>query len=109
MLRNMPSPLMHKSNAYSYEEEVRILIDCIDHSISGLRNRLECGIEIKVNTLRLIKNIYVSPFADKWFYLLLQSILKEREMSELLLWSNMRVTPEHDQFGVPAHRRSREN
>jgi hypothetical protein len=87
------SPLTRKPIAYSYEQEVRAIIDHLDHRLPDLQERLGKGIDIVVNPQHLIQKIYVSPLADDWFFKLLLAILKDHGMDGLVSWSNMRMPP----------------
>lgn len=60
----------YKRKSFEYEKEVRALIR--DHSMLG-----KDGIEIKVNLDEMVEKIYVSPYAPRWFFELVQDIVKK--------------------------------
>ena len=98
LLSSRRACLTKKAEAYSYEQEVRIIIDHIDENLDDLKERLGSGIEITINLQKLIKQIYLSPQADVWFYDLVKSILKDHDMDVKLSWSNMHVAPKGEVF-----------
>ncbi len=98
LLTSRRAPLMKKAKAYSYEQEIRIIIDHLDHHLPDLKERLGAGLDVEINIKRLINKIFVSPLADIWFFNLLKRILKYHGMSDLVLWSNMRSTPIDEVF-----------
>ena len=91
-------PLTKKASAYSYEDEVRVILDHIGDNLDDLKEKLGAGVDLKVDTKELINKIYVSPEADNWFYNLVKSILNDLGMEEIMKWSNMRTTPKDEVF-----------
>lgn len=98
LLYSKRAPLTKKPVAYSYEQEVRLIIDHLDRHLPDLKERLGIGIDIVINPQSLINKIYVSPLADAWFFELLKSYLQDHGMDNLISWSNMRVAPVEEVF-----------
>jgi len=72
------APLMHKSNFYTYEQEVRL----IGYSpLSQLKEvRSEFGTKINLNMLNLIQELKVSPYAPNWFFELVKAVCKKYDL-----------------------------
>lgn len=103
LLDSRRAPLTKKPIAYSYEKEVRVIMDLfnflhLEADLENLKKRLGLGINIAINPQNLIKKIHVSPLADAWFFDLLKCTLKDHNMDNLLSWSNMRVAPVDEVF-----------
>jgi hypothetical protein len=57
-------PFVHKRKSFEHEKEIRVI-----HSVFHKPHEespFEYGSNIKVNSDRLIKNIYVQPNAPRW-------------------------------------------
>lgn len=63
----------YKREAFSHEKEFRIIIeDIIKNSFRDWDKK------IKVDLNMLVENIYISPYAEKWFSALVKDIIKNR-------------------------------
>ncbi len=95
LLSSRRAPLTKKPTAYSYEQEVRVIIDHFDQPLAqaDFKQRLGVGIDVAINPQSLVDQIYVSPLADAWFFELIKRTLQDHGMDKLVSWSNMRVAP----------------
>ncbi|MBP9708699.1 MAG: hypothetical protein KBD78_13760 [Oligoflexales bacterium] len=100
LLTSRRAPLTKKPIAYTYEQEVRVIIDYLNQPPiqADFKNRLGLGIDIAINPQSLINQIYASPLADAWFFELLKRMLQDHGMDNLLSWSSMRVAPVNEVF-----------
>lgn len=99
-LKKYRTPLTKKYKAYSYESEIRIIIDHIDQIGAGddIKEKLGEGIDLNIDVHKLINKVHVSPLADKWFFNLLKIILNDYGMKNLVSWSAMFLTPKEEVF-----------
>lgn len=74
------SPFFYKRKSFSYEQEIRALVQTLDDVPIEKREKnypegiYPYGIGIKIDINLLIENIYISPYAPNWFYDLIKSI-----------------------------------
>ena len=74
------SPFFYKRKSFSYEQEIRALVQTLDDAPIEEREKkypqgiYPYGIGIKIDVNLLIENIYISPYAPNWFYDLIKSI-----------------------------------
>lgn len=59
---------VYKLSSYKYEDEVRAVY---------IKNSKEIGLDFEVDLVQLVNEVYVSPFAPKWFVELVQKLVKE--------------------------------
>lgn len=64
------SPDANKRLSFEFEKEVRAII--FDHTKSG-----DLGIEVAVDLSELLKGVYISPYAPKWFKEIVEDILSK--------------------------------
>jgi hypothetical protein len=88
-----PSEILHYKNiAYEYEAEVRVIFDGV-----GLNDTEPTMISetytIGINPQVFATEIVVSPFADDWFYDLVQHEMEEFDMAALVQWSSLKFKP----------------
>lgn len=79
-------PFIHKRDAYSYEEEVRLI--AIKNPESGYdydweKEKVQAGFYVSCDLNILIDEIVISPFSENWFYELVQDILTMYKMDDL--------------------------
>lgn len=76
---NTMYPLIHKHNAYSYEDEVRLINqvnqDGWIHDWS--KEEVFEGIFIETNINYLIREIIISPYSPRWFFDIVQDLSKK--------------------------------
>lgn len=72
------APFMHKSNFYTYEQEVRII--GYNSFCKFKEMRADFGTKIKLDITNLIQEIKVSPYAPNWFFELLKSVCKKYDL-----------------------------
>lgn len=69
------APFMHKSNFYTYEQEVRLI--GYNLSCEFKESRTDFGTKLDVDIKNLIQEIRVSPYAPNWFMELVISVCKK--------------------------------
>ncbi|HHP1331796.1 TPA: hypothetical protein ACRXX4_000756 [Klebsiella quasipneumoniae] len=72
------APFMHKSNFYTYEQEVRII--GYNSFCKFKEMRADFGTKIKLDITNLIQEIKVSPYAPNWFFELVKSVCKKYDL-----------------------------
>ena len=81
--------LHYKNIGYEYEGEVRVIfgweLGCVDPAKLGEK----CTIEISPKDF--VTEIVVSPFAERWFYDLVQHEMGTHKMAELVKWSALNL------------------
>lgn len=98
---NMFDRFMHKRISFLHESEVRI-VKILSKYLSSYINDVEyknkeapLGIEMDIDLIELVENIYVNPYSDKWFYdstsIVIDSICPK--LSSKINWSNMKSNP----------------
>lgn len=65
----------YKLKAYTYENELRVVIDTF-HNTFNERPPAEYGLKIDIDVEKLIRSIIIAPNAPKWFFELIQDIVK---------------------------------
>lgn len=68
--------LIHKRNAYEYENELRVLTRIIYNNGENIGNKV--GEKCFVNINSLIDEIWISPYAPDWFVTTLRNLLKSK-------------------------------
>ncbi|MBV5327787.1 MAG: hypothetical protein JZU65_09140 [Chlorobium sp.] len=88
-----PSEILHYKNiGYEYEAEVRVIFDgvkLIDTEPAMIIETYTTGI----NPQGFATEIIVAPFADDWFYDLVQHEMEEFDMAALVQWSSLKFKP----------------
>jgi hypothetical protein len=81
----------YKVTAYSYEKEVRVILDLFNqkHNIS----RTVEGFTVPINLNDLLRSIVISPEAPEWFYQLIQKIVLKYELSTKVKRSKLSLNP----------------
>ncbi len=65
----------HKLKAYSYENEIRAVVDTFHHT-DNTRPLADYGLKINIDVEKLIRSIVIAPNAPKWFFMLIQDVMK---------------------------------
>ena len=81
---NMNYPVIHKHEAYNFEDEVR-LIHLIKQSyweMDWSKEEVEEGIYINTNLNELIEEVVIGPYSPKWFYELIQNISDKYKLNK---------------------------
>ena len=84
-----PKILHYKNIAYKYEEEVRVIFDCVESGYGDPPAGEICPLRISPQIF--VTEIIVSPFADEWFKTLVHHEMKNYKMAELVNWSNLNI------------------
>ena len=74
---NSNYPLLHKHDAYSYEEEVRLIYRKMPESgwvYDWTKEEVLEGLYIRCEINKLIDKIVISPFSQNWFFKLIKDI-----------------------------------
>lgn len=66
---NMFWPYIHKKKEFEYEKELRCLINRSDAVTPNLK--------VKINSKKLINNIYINPFAPNWFQKVVEDLCEK--------------------------------
>jgi hypothetical protein len=79
---NSNHPFLFKQKAYNYENEIRLIYSLAEKSDSEWKydwskEEVEQGLYIKVDLVKLIDKIVLSPYSPKWFYELINDITKK--------------------------------
>lgn len=69
------APFMHKSNFYTYEQEVRLI--GYNPLCKFKEKRPDFGIKVNLDIINLIQEIRVSPYAPNWFFELVKLVCKK--------------------------------
>jgi hypothetical protein len=79
---------MHKRKCFAYEQEVRLIKE-----MSGKDRPI--GIEVPIDLKKIIQYIYVSPFAEEWYYNVVGVVIKKFApiFAKKLKWSNIKEAP----------------
>lgn len=83
--------LRFKHKAYSYEREVRIVINRTNHNASN-KEQPE-GIKVRVNINNLIRSVVVSPEAGTWFHEQVHDLVKRYQLNAHVRKSKLTYLP----------------
>lgn len=87
---NYFNPVMHKRIAFKHEKEVRIVKANIDYMNNHKLATPESGIKIKTSLLQNIKTVYVNPYADKWYYDMVNKLFQRLKILIPIKWSEIK-------------------
>lgn len=87
------APLMHKSEFYSFENEVRLLIYNPNADLLSKRPDDDRGTVVDINLAQLIQEIRVAHDAPEWFFNLIKSITKKYSVDAKVIRSKMSKAP----------------
>lgn len=89
----LPSTILHYKNiGYEYEAEVRVIFDGVEQGRPDPAMLGETCI-IRICPQNFATEIIVSPFADDWFYDLVQHEMEEFDMAAFVKWSSLKFKP----------------
>lgn len=86
-------PFFYKRKAYEHEKELRAIIDQRRASKDAIEE--QTGWHLRVEVGELLESVYVSPFAQRWFYELVQGILRRYDLQIPVEHSELTGTVEH--------------
>ncbi|EMO4451904.1 DUF2971 domain-containing protein [Klebsiella michiganensis] len=72
------APFMHKSNFYTYEQEVRLI--GYNPLCQFKEKRSDFGTKVNLDITNLIQEIRVSPYAPNWFFELVKLVCKKYDL-----------------------------
>ncbi|MHA2770917.1 DUF2971 domain-containing protein [Vibrio harveyi] len=87
------APLMHKSDFYAFENEVRLMAYKPSAKLLSTRPEGDRGTTVKVNLNILIQEVRVAHDAPEWFFQLVDSVTKKFNVSAPVVRSKMRKLP----------------
>lgn len=88
-----PSTILHYKNiGYEYEAEVRVIFDGVELGRPDPAMLGETCL-IRICPQDFTTEIIVSPFADDWFYDLVQQEMEKFKMAALVQWSSLKFKP----------------
>ena len=87
------APLLHKSEFYSFENEVRLLAYNPEDDLLSERSKDDAGTVLNVCLNDLIDEIRVAHNAPEWFYKLVQSVAIKYDVSANVVRSKMHQSP----------------
>jgi len=94
---NFYSPFVYKRLSFEHENEIRAIVQKIPVDSSRVGNLdielCDYGDDINVDIDTLIDKIYVSPLAPKWFYELVQAIVKRYKLDKEVMYSDLNQEP----------------
>lgn len=98
---NIYNRFMHKRLSFKHESEVRIvkiLHEYTPQYMNGVNQNEKTppsGIEMEINLIELIDNVYINPYADECFYDSTKSIIECLcpELLQKMKWSYMKSEP----------------
>lgn len=87
---NLNSTVLHKNIAYSFEEEIRLMytvntVDSWDYDWESEKNKN--GKSLKINLDYLIDEIVLSPFAEPWYFMMIENLLEKYGLKKKLKYS----------------------
>lgn len=90
---NLLFPIIHKQNAYKYEEEIR-LIHKVDYPQIGKtydwnKEDIQEGKLIKANLISLIQEIIIGPFSPKWMTDLIEDLTMKYGLTKKITKSKL--------------------
>lgn len=88
---NIFNPVIHKQNAYSYEDEVRLIRFIDDGKFSWDNQKVQEGIYIKCDLNILIEKIVLSPFSPQWYFDLMESICRNFKCKKTVVRSSLSI------------------
>jgi hypothetical protein len=83
--------ILHKRKAYQHEKEIRIATSLTDYMNDHNVPTAERGIRIRTNLLNNIEAIYINPFADNWYFEIVQKLFQTLELKIPLRSSEMKT------------------
>ena len=83
---NLFYPYQHKSNVYSYENEIRLIYQVI--TVNGWDYNWDCskyknGIYIEIDLNELIEEIIISPYSPDWYYDIVYDLLLKYRLENI--------------------------
>lgn len=78
-------PFWYKRDSFSYEKEIRLILEVMD--------KYDYGIPVPINLDTMIENIYVSPLADKWFFELVKNVVLKYGINKKINFSHLNKEP----------------
>ncbi|WP_146108449.1 DUF2971 domain-containing protein [Photobacterium angustum] len=87
------APLMHKSDFYAFENEVRLMAYKPSAKLLSTRPEDDRGTTVKINLNTLIREVRVAYDAPEWFFHLVDSITKKYGVNAPVVRSKMRKLP----------------
>lgn len=86
-------PFFYKRKAYEHEKELRAVIDQSQATEKAIEE--QTGWHLRVDVGELLECVYVSPFAQRWFYELVQGILRRYRLPIPVEYSELTGTVEY--------------
>lgn len=94
---NFFDPFIHKRKSFSYEHEVRLIKQDIEDIASKFENNTELlppdGISINFNLEDFVEKIYIHPYANDWFFDVVNSIINRYIPKMKAEWSPIKKEP----------------
>nr|WP_282444918.1 DUF2971 domain-containing protein [Idiomarina sp. ATCH4] len=87
------APLMHKSEFYSFENEIRLLAYNANADLLSERPENDRGTVVDIDLTLLIQEIRVAYDAPEWFFKLVKSITKKYKVDAEVIRSKMSQAP----------------
>lgn len=89
-------PFMHKRRSFAHEREVRIVHQELPSSEGGIHvgqiNDLQ-GLSVTADLNQLIERVYVAPTAPKWYFKLVERVLKNYKLDKRVYSSQLDEEP----------------
>jgi hypothetical protein len=93
---NIFFPFMHKRKSFAHEREVRIIHQDLPTSEKGINvnqsNDLK-GISVTADLNLLIERVYVAPTVPKWYFNLVEEVLKKYKINKKVYSSKLDEEP----------------
>jgi hypothetical protein len=92
--RNMFSAVMHKRRAFAHEAEVR-LVKALYAELSESAPGGPVGITVPVVLKELVEGVFVSPYAQGWYFDVVKEVVErfEGSLADRVKWSLMKGEP----------------
>lgn len=94
---NVMSPFCYKRKSYEHEKEIRAIIlkypPAVDGHVTVTNFNTTKGIDVKVNLIELVENIYIAPNSPDWYFDQISIILEKFGQSFNLHKSNLNDDP----------------
>lgn len=86
-------PIMHKRKAFQFENEIRLVKSEYRKYFQTNSEVPPAGIYHPFNVQEYIDNIYVNPYAQEWYFKVVEDLIRKYNYQIKIQWSSMKVAP----------------
>ena len=103
-----PLPVFFKRKDFEYEKEFRIMtmyeasvsdvkdLNVVNAEMNIMRQTAKECVKINIDLNELIQELYISPFADSWYYELIKNLLTRYALDKPIYQSKINNKPEYE-------------